>query len=100
MSSIKHMVIFSLHSGKDDPETGAFLQVSSEELAAIPGVEQFEVFRQVSEKNEFDYGFSMVFTDQNAYDAYNKHPVHVKYVEERWNTKVSRFQEIDLVIYK
>lgn len=100
MSSIKHMVTFSLHSGKDNPETEAFLQISREELAAIPGVEQFEVFRQVSAKNEFDYGFSMVFADQSAYDAYNNHPVHIKYVEERWNTKVSRFQEIDLVVHQ
>ncbi|MFC5448550.1 Dabb family protein [Paenibacillus aestuarii] len=97
MSFIQHMVTFTLFSGKDSPETESFLQESREELAAIPGVEQFEVFRQVSAKNEFDYGFSMVFADQNAYDAYNTHPVHVKYVEERWKKKVSRFQEIDLV---
>ena len=49
-SSIKHMVIFNLHAGKDTPESEAFLQVSQAELAVIPGVEQFEVLRQVSEK--------------------------------------------------
>lgn len=97
MSSIKHMVIFTLHSGKENAETESFLQESKEELSAIPGVEQFEVFRQVSAKNEYDYGFSMLFANQQIYDAYNNHPVHIKYVEERWNKKVSRFQEIDLV---
>ncbi|MNW23999.1 Stress responsive A/B Barrel Domain protein [compost metagenome] len=99
MSSIQHMVVFTLHSGKDTHETEAFLKISEEELAAIPGVEQFKVFRQVSAKNEFDYGFSMVFANEEAYGAYNSHPVHVRYVQERWNSKVKSFQEIDLVSY-
>ncbi|WP_246246669.1 Dabb family protein [Paenibacillus lemnae] len=98
MSKIKHMVTFSLLAGKDNDESETFLRMSREELSAIPGVEQFEVFRQVSPKNEYDYGFSMVFADQKAYDAYNEHPVHISYVEEQWKTKVSQFQEIDLVL--
>ncbi|MGC5772370.1 Dabb family protein [Paenibacillus pabuli] len=97
MSSIKHMVTFTLYAGKDTPEAEAFLKESEAALATIPGVEQFEVLRQISEKNEFDYSFSMVFADQAAYDAYNNHPVHRKYVEERWEKEVSRFQEIDLI---
>lgn len=97
MSSITHMVTFTLYAGKDTAEAEAFLKESAEALAVIPGVENFQVLRQVSAKNEFDYGFSMVFADQEAYDAYNEHPVHRKYVEERWEKEVSRFQEIDLI---
>ncbi|WP_170948013.1 Dabb family protein [Paenibacillus sp. 7516] len=97
MSSITHMVTFTLYAGKDTAEAEAFLKESAEALAVIPGVENFQVLRQVSAKNEFDYGFSMVFADQAAYDAYNEHPVHRKYVEERWEKEVSRFQEIDLI---
>ncbi|WP_186380913.1 Dabb family protein [Paenibacillus xylanexedens] len=97
MSNITHMVTFTLYVGKDTPEAESFLQESQTALAAIPGVEQFQVFRQVSEKNEFDYSFSMVFANQAAYDAYNNHPVHVQYVAERWEKEVSRFQEIDLI---
>lgn len=98
MSSITHMVTFTLYAGKDTAEAEVFLKESAEALAVIPGVENFQVLRQVSAKNEFDYSFSMVFTDQAAYDAYNEHPVHRKYVEERWEKEVSRFQEIDLII--
>ncbi|UJF35851.1 Dabb family protein [Paenibacillus hexagrammi] len=100
LTKIKHMVTFSLHAGKDTPEAEAFLKTSAAELAPIPGVEHFEVFHQVSSKNEFDYGFSMVFADQAAYEAYNQHPVHQKYVAERWLKEVSRFQEIDFKLHE
>ncbi|AOZ92537.1 Dabb family protein [Paenibacillus crassostreae] len=98
-SSIKHMVIFNLHSGKDTPEAEAFLKDSATELAAIPGVQQFEIFHQVSIKNEYDYGFSMIFANQIAYDTYNNHPVHQNYVATRWLKEVSQFQEIDFINY-
>ncbi|MBP1961651.1 Dabb family protein [Paenibacillus aceris] len=97
---IKHMVVFNLHVGKDTPEAEQFLRGSANELAAIPGVEQFEVFRQVSAKTDYDFGFSMVFADQEAYDGYNVHPVHTHYVAERWVKEVCRFQEIDLTIFE
>lgn len=99
MTAIRHMVVFTLHAGKDNAQAEAFLRESKEELAVIPGVESFEVFRQVSPKADFDYGFSMVFADEKVYGDYNAHPVHVRYVEERWKKEVSRFQEIDLVAY-
>ncbi|RXZ79842.1 Dabb family protein [Paenibacillaceae bacterium] len=93
------MVTFSLHAAKDSAEAKVFLKESEAELTAIPGVQQFEVLRQVSAKNDYDYGFSMVFADQAAYDAYNVHPVHQNYVAERWVKEVSRFQEIDFILY-
>ena len=64
-------------------------------LSAIPGVEGFSAFRQVSPKNDYDFGFSMDFADKAAYEAYNNHPVHVAFVKDRWQTAVSRFLEID-----
>lgn len=99
-TSIKHMVVFNSHAEKDSPEAEQFLKGSAEELAAIPGVEQFEVFRQVSAKTDYAYGFSMVFANQAAYEAYNAHPVHTQYVAERWVNEVSSFQEIDFKVYE
>ncbi|WP_438347949.1 Dabb family protein [Paenibacillus sp. FA6] len=98
-SNIKHMVTFSLHGGKDTPAAEAFLKESTKELSTIPGVQQFEVLRQVSSKNEYDYAFSMIFENQKAYDTYNDHPVHQNYVATRWLKEVSHFQEIDLISY-
>ncbi|UKS29126.1 Dabb family protein [Paenibacillus sp. HWE-109] len=100
LGNIQHMVIFNLHAGKDTQEAEQFLTSSAEELAAIPGVEEFRVLRQVSVKTDFDYGFSMVFANQAAYDAYNIHPIHTQYVAERWMKEVSRFQEIDFAAFE
>jgi hypothetical protein len=64
-------------------------------LKEIPGVKKFEQLRQVSKKNDYEFGFSMEFADQAAYDAYNAHPKHVKFVRDRWEREVERFLEID-----
>ena len=61
----------------------------------MPGVEAFEVLREVSPKNGFVHGLSMEFADRAAYDAYNEHPEHVAFVQERWLAEVTDFQEID-----
>ncbi len=69
--------------------------VAAEALGAIPGIEAFEVLREVSPKNGYRFGISMEFADQAAYTAYNRHPDHVRFVEQRWLVEVSDFLEID-----
>lgn len=95
--TIRHMAVFTLKSAPDSEETIAFLRDGAEIFSAIPVVENFEVLRQVSAKCEHQYGFSMEFADQAAYDAYNNHPAHQTFVAERWDTQVAAFQEIDFV---
>ncbi len=91
---IRHSVIFTLKHATGSPEEQAFLR-DALVLTEIPGVENFEQLRQVSKKNDYHFGFSMEFADQAAYEAYNVHPKHVKFVEERWVPEVERFLEID-----
>jgi Stress responsive A/B Barrel Domain len=91
---IRHTVAFALHHAPGSPEEAAFL-VAAERLSAIPGVEAFEVLRQVGEKNAFTYGISMEFADARAYTAYDEHPDHVRFVRERWMPEVADFLEID-----
>ena len=95
---IRHMVIFSLRHEKGGPEAHEFLHNAEEILSTIPEVEHFRVFDQISAENDFDYGFSMDFGDQAAYDRYSAHPTHVAFVEERWKREVEKFLEIDLQI--
>ncbi|WP_019534643.1 Dabb family protein [Paenibacillus ginsengihumi] len=95
-SRIVHQVAFRL---RPDVAAGSFLADSKSVLSAIPGVERFAVYRQVSAKNDYEYVFSMEFADQSAYDAYNAHPDHVRYVAEKWKTCVSDFLEIDTKEY-
>ena len=37
----------------------------------------------------------MEFADEAAYAAYNDHPDHVRFVEQRWLSEVSDFAESD-----
>ncbi|MCD7975994.1 MAG: Dabb family protein [Tannerellaceae bacterium] len=37
----------------------------------------------------------MKFRNQEEFDTYSNHPDHNKFVEERWDTEVTRFQESD-----
>jgi len=92
---IRHIVPFRLKHPAGSPEETSFL-AANRKLADIPGVEQFELSRQVSPKNDFTFCVFMVFADQAAYDAYNQHPVHVDFVQNRWLPEVADFMEIDL----
>lgn len=91
---IRHTVVFCLHHPKGSAAETAFLD-DAQILATIPGVGAFERLRQVSQKNDFDFGFSMEFADEAAYAGYNDHPAHVAFVRDRWIPEVASFLEID-----
>lgn len=96
---ITHSVFFKLmHEKGSDAET-VFL-VKGATLADLPGVKNFQVLNETSPKNNFDFGFSMEFSDQQAYDTYSSHPEHVRFVQEIWLKEVAEFQEIDYVQYR
>ncbi|WP_136612022.1 Dabb family protein [Sinomonas albida] len=92
---IRHTVVFRLVHEPGSAAESEFLRSAAETLAAIDGVAEFEVNRQISAKADLDWQFSMVFADQSGYDAYNAHPAHVAFVESRWKTEVAAFQEYD-----
>ena len=91
---IRHTVAFRLKHPAGSREEVEFL-AAADVLETIPGVEKFEKLRQVSAKNDFRFGFSMEFADRAAYDGYNAHPEHVRFVGERWASEVSAFLETD-----
>ena len=91
---IRHTVSFTLRHPAGSAAELEFLE-AARGLREIPGVEAFEVLAEVSPKNEFRYGISMEFADQAAYEDYNQHPTHVRFVEERWKNEVAYFLEID-----
>jgi Stress responsive A/B Barrel Domain len=93
--AIRHTVSFRLKHPEGSDEERAFLETAAEVLPAIPGVEAFELLDEVSPKNGYRFGISMEFADQDAYDAYNAHPEHVRFVRERWETEVEDFLEVD-----
>ena len=91
---IRHTVVFELRHTPGSQEEIDFL-AAAESLAAIPGVQAFEVLREVSPKNGYRFGISMEFADEAAYAGYNAHPDHVRFVEGRWLPEVAEFLEID-----
>lgn len=91
---IRHTVAFRLHHAAGSAEELDFL-AAARALADIPGVEAFEQLRQTSAKNDFAFGLSMEFADEEAYVGYDEHPVHRAFVAERWVPEVADFLEID-----
>jgi hypothetical protein len=99
LTQIQHGVIFSLKHEKGSAAAKRFLEDGRRILTGIPVVQDFQVFSQVSPKNEYDYGFTMVFDSMEDYQTYNDHPDHVSFVEERWMKEVDKFLEIDFEVY-
>jgi hypothetical protein len=95
-SRIRHTVTFTLVHEEGSAGEHDFLR-AAEHLANIPGVEAFELLDEVSPKNGYRYGISMEFADRSAYERYNEHPDHVRFVQERWLSEVSDFLELDYV---
>ncbi len=91
---IRHTVVFTPRHAAGSPEEADFLTAAAG-LAAIPGVEAFEILRETSPKNGYRFGISMEFAGPDAYTAYNEHPDHVRFVQERWLAEIEDFLEID-----
>jgi Stress responsive A/B Barrel Domain len=90
---IRHQVVFTLKPSTDEADFFAAILA----LEGIPRVEAFELMREVSPKNGFEYALTMEFADRAAYEAYNEHPEHAGFVERRWDAEVADFLEIDTV---
>lgn len=92
---VKHGVIFRFNNSADQAEKEIFLQ-AADDLKKIPGVRNLEVLRQVSKKNNFEYGIFMEFSTETAYQSYNEHPLHQQFITKYWIPNIQEFLEIDL----
>ncbi len=93
---IRHAALFRLTHPKGSEAETRFLEALAT-LSDIPGVLDFAISREISPKNAFDFAVSMCFADQSAYDAYNVHPLHVTFVQDKWLPEVPEFMEHDTV---
>ena len=93
--SIQHTVVFRLIHPEGSAQAAAFFADARSLLTSIPGVEQFAIHRQVSEKSDLTHQFTMVFANDAEYQGYNSHPIHVSFVADRWIPEVAAFQEYD-----
>jgi hypothetical protein len=95
---IRHTVAFTPRHAEGSREEADLLAAASA-LGALPGVEAFEILREVSPKNGFRFGISMEFADRAAYEGYDGHPDHVAFVRERWEPEVADFLEVDYAAF-
>ncbi len=91
---IFHSVFFKLKHNLGSLEETRFLE-AAKKLADIPGVRHFQVLKQTSAKNKFEFGLLMEFTDQITYDVYSDHPEHAHFLQQFWMKDVEDFLEID-----
>lgn len=91
---IRHSVILKLKNSISSEDKKAFFD-AVDTLAEIPDVQKFEVLKQTSPKNKFEYGISMEFDNQEQYDTYSNHPIHVHFIQNFWIKNVEDFLEID-----
>jgi len=95
---VMHTVLFDLKHPVGSAQAKKFMDDGVTILTSVPGVRNFQAYKQCSPKNDFQYGFLMTFANQADFDVYSDHPVHNKFVQERWNTEVTRFQEADFIM--
>ena len=91
---IRHIVTFRLNHRPGSTEEQQFLD-EARALSSLPTVKKFECLKQIGKKNNFDFGLSMEFENISAYEAYNNHPDHIRFVEQSWIPQVVDFIEID-----
>lgn len=94
---IRHSVIIKLKPELGLEDKKAFF-TAVDTLSDIPGVTKFEVLKQVSAKNAFEFGISMQFEDQKAYDGYSNHLLHSAFLQNFWAKSVADFLEIDYML--
>ena len=89
-----HTVTFSLKHSPGSAEEADFLAAAGD-LAVLPGVKDFAIWKQTSVKNPHAHGITMRFDSESDFQSYCEHPLHVAFVETRWLPEVTDFREAD-----
>ena len=96
---IRHTVVFRLRHAPGSPAEADFLR-AARELRAHP---RRRALRGAAPDGEAERRtasrLSMEFADADAYAAYNEHPDHTGFVQDRWIPEVEEFLELDFEPY-
>ena len=91
---LTHIFAVKLKKETSHEDAREFLQKTAEMLPAICGVQNFRMYEKTKGENE--YIFYMEFEDAKAYELYNAHPIHFRYVMEVWDKVAGTVEVIDL----
>ena len=93
---IRHTVAFDLVHAPGTEAEDIFLQ-AARALGAIPGVRNLRLWSDRERVTGFSFELSMEFVDDRAYETYNAHPDHIKFVIQKWKPEVLAYMERDFV---
>jgi Stress responsive A/B Barrel Domain len=96
---IRHTVIFTFKQSVDSIQQKDFFK-AAQKLASLPGIMNFELLKQTSKKNKFDFGISMEFDDHRLYEQYNNHKDHQLFIQQYWLKNIEDFLETDYELLK
>ncbi|MEL4308231.1 Dabb family protein [Joostella sp. CR20] len=94
--TITHTVFFKLKHPKGSEAEKLFIE-KAVALKSISTVMNMTSVKEIGQKNDFEWGLTMQFKNQEDYDTYSNHPDHVAFVENVWKKEVVDFMEIDYV---
>ncbi|WP_417444400.1 Dabb family protein [Joostella sp.] len=93
---ITHTVFFKLKHPKGSEAEKLFIE-KAVALKSISTVKNMTSVKEIGKKNDYEWGLTMQFKNQEDYDTYSNHPDHVAFVENVWKKEVIDFMEIDYV---
>jgi len=81
-----HVVVFWTHPDRSDA-VAAIMEAAEKYLKPIPGVVFFHIGRMVPSHRpvvdqSYQAALNVVFTDKQAQDEYQVHPLHIEFVEK------------------
>ncbi|EAZ81715.1 Dabb family protein [Algoriphagus machipongonensis] len=91
---ITHSLFFRLKYPIGSPEEHTFFNALAK-LSTISGVENFTILKQISQKNEFDYGLNIEFENQEAFQTFHQNPHHALFFKIYWPDFVEDCMELD-----
>jgi hypothetical protein len=83
-----HVVIIQIKKDAPEDEADTLITDAHEMLAKIPSVRHLQAGKAAKSttpnvpKQEFQVGLLVLFNDGQGLEAYQKHPLHLKYVEK------------------
>lgn len=70
---IVRTVLFSLKYPIGSPAANKVLRDAQENLTQIPGVEDFQILKQVDQGSQSQYRMTLLFPDKVSFDFYKRH---------------------------
>ena len=91
---LHHSVIFKFKEGTSELRKREFFTAANR-LSLILDVKHFEILRQPSSKNEFEFGLVIVFNDTPVYQKYTADPELGLSLQNYWLKLQTIFLELD-----